>query len=279
MLQWSVWQPLLGSSRSPAVPSGPGLYRVRIAGGVVVYIGQTGRTLRERLGALCTCYRPEMPYRDPHTAAPTLWALRDRDGIDFEVSTAVVVSSKVERLALEALAISLHRVDHGGSPIANFGGRISGYRLSSANNASLVAAGKRFRGGRDPVAPSSVSAPVPGPLEGDVTSAAWLGLAWSDWSSIDTAAASTGNGLYRLRSPGSDELLYVGQGRIGHRTRAHVAKRDVVGHRQAGHFAGELEASWVELDVDPRVLLEFENDGIASHRLVRGSAPLAQFIG
>ena len=279
-LTWSDWGPLLGSSRRPTTPSGPGLYRVRVTpGGEVIYIGQTGRSLRERLGALSTCYRPEMPYRDPHTAAPTLWSLRDRDGIDFEVSTAVIEASKVERLALEALAVSLHRIEHGSSPLANFGGRIPGYRLSSANNASLVAAGKRFRGGVDPLAEGSVSAQVPGPLEGDVTGADWLGLRWSAWTSIDTAMDTTGTGLYRLRTRDADDLLYVGQGRLGARTRAHRAKRDVVGHRQATWFAADLEASWVELDVASRVLLEFENDAIASHLLARGSAPLAQFLG
>jgi hypothetical protein len=280
LIEWSGWQPLLGSSRNRAIPSGSGLYRARVAGtGEVVYIGQTGRSLRERLGMLSNCYATEMPYRDPHTAAPTLWSLRDRDGADFEVSTAVVESTKVERLALEAVAITLHRVEHGCSPLANFGGRLAGYRISSGNNAVLVAAGKRFRGGRDPLAEASVSAPVPGPLDRDAIDPEWLGLSWSSWLPIDAVPGPPGVGLYRLRLPAAGDLLYVGQGRIGDRVRAHQAKRTIPGHRQASLFAGDLEVSWVTLDADGRVLLELENDAIACHRLMRGSAPQAQFIG
>lgn len=280
LIQWSDWHALQGSSRNAAVPASPGLYRARIAGtGEVIYIGQTGRSLRERLGMLSTCFREEMPYRDPHTAAPTLWALRHRDGVDFEVSTAVIEASKVERLALEAVAITAHRVEHGRSPLANFGGGVAGYRLSSANNAALVASGRRFRGGIDPLVPASQSIPVPGPLDIEVTATDWIDLRWSPWSPITAATEVSDVGLYRLRRLGEPDLVYVGQGRIGGRIRTHIAKRSQPDHRQAPHLAGELEASWVALDVAKRCLLEVENDAIASHRLMRGFAPSAQFIG
>jgi hypothetical protein len=71
----------------------------------------------------------------------------------------------------------------------------------------------------------------------------------------------------------------VGQGRITSRVRTHRAKTQRAGHRQAEHFAGDVEVSWVALDLDSRGLLEIENDAIASHRLMRGVAPVAQFIG
>jgi len=73
------------------LPAKPGVYRVRPADGdYLMYIGQTGRTLRQRLSELSK-YRkaPElMPYNDPHTAAPSLWAWRDATGLDFECSGA-----------------------------------------------------------------------------------------------------------------------------------------------------------------------------------------------
>jgi hypothetical protein len=280
LFSWSPWQPLLGSSRNREIPASPGLYRVRVAGtGEVVYIGQTGNSLRGRLGMLSTCHGADMPYRAPHTAAPTLWSLRHRDGVEFEVSTAVIESTKVERLALEAVAISAHRVAHGRSPLANFGGSIAGYRLSSSNDAGLVASGKRFRGGPDPLARASVSAAVSGPLDGDVTAADWLGFQWSSWVPFDEAPAVDAVGLYRLSQPEASDLLYVGQGRIGDRIRSHRAKRVSAGHRQASHFAGDVVVSWTTLDVDRRILLEYENDAIASHQLVHGTAPRAQFIG
>ena len=113
-------------------------------------------------------------------------------------------------------AVTLHRVERGSSPLANFGGRIAGYRLSSSNTSALIAAGKRFRGGADPSAEGSVSAPVPGPIIGDGVGTCWLALPWSQWTPIEMTSP-TGTGLYRLRRRGSDELLYVGQGRIGSR--------------------------------------------------------------
>ena len=103
IIRWSACKPLSGSSRNSNVPSAPGLYRVRVVEtGEVVYIGQTGVSLRMRLGMLCTCYGDEMPYRDPHTAAPTLWALRHRDGVEFEASTAVLEGDKRSRVRISA---------------------------------------------------------------------------------------------------------------------------------------------------------------------------------
>ena len=228
---------------------------------------------------LCTCYGDEMPYRDPHTAAPTLWALRHRDGVEFEASTAVLEGDKVDRLALEAVAISAHRSGHCRSPLANFGGRIAGYRLSSANNAALVAAGRRFRGGPDPLGEQSDSAPVSGPLDGEVMASNWLGLTWSAWAPPDAVELPTGVGLYRIRRQDSRGLLYVGQGRIRDRIRSHLLKPAKAEHRQALHFAGFVELSWVELDLSKRALLELENDAIASHFMTVEAAPLAQFLG
>jgi hypothetical protein len=277
---WSTWQPLFGGSGNTAIPAGPGLYRVRTVGeGEVVYLGQTGRSLRKRVGMLRGCYSEEMPYRDPHTAAPTLWCIRDRDAAEFEVSTALVDVSKVERLALEAVAITLHRLECGRSPVANFGGCIPGYRISSGNNKALAARSKRFRGGREPFAGASPSAPVPGPLEGDVTATNWIGLAWTNWVPLQIAEAGRDVGLYRIKRSGVAGLSYVGQGRIASRFRAHQAKKSVAGHRQAGLLADDLEVSWVPLGADRRVLLELENDAIASHWLNLGAPPEAQFLG
>jgi hypothetical protein len=49
------------------------------------YIGQTGVSLRRRLGMLKGGM--EMPYRDPHTAGPGLWALRQIHDCQVDVST------------------------------------------------------------------------------------------------------------------------------------------------------------------------------------------------
>lgn len=124
-----------------------------------------------------------------------------------------------------------------------------------------------------------MSAPVPGPLYGDVIAAEWIGLDWSEWVPINAELGEPGVGLYRLRRHGADDLLYVGQGSIGTRLRAHRAKSRVAGHRQANLFAEDVEVSWVSLNVPARMLLELQNDAIAGHRMNTASAPRGQFIG
>src|SRR4051812_37491759 len=93
-LSWSSWCPLHGCWRGEAIPAQPGLYCIRRAGQPFLdYVGQTGTgtmTLRKRLAMLAGVYGTEMPYNDPHTAGPALWALRLQTGEAFEVSVAPV---------------------------------------------------------------------------------------------------------------------------------------------------------------------------------------------
>ena len=289
LLDWSPWSPLDVAGRNRQLPATPGLYRVRVSGtDLPVYIGQTGRSIRERLGMLRGAYAEQMPYNDPHTAAPALWALRHRDGVDFECSAAPVDGDRRARMGAEALAISMHRVDHGGSPIANFGGMPEGYRKSSGNNAGLVAAGKRFRGGPDPTVTSTPpSVPVPGRLDDSPGTHRWLGLSWSSWTPLELFAGTggrdlqPGTGLYRIRHVGAgNHLIYLGQGDIASRLRTHAAAAADANHRKHAWLRSPSETSWTELDGAPtRALLELENDLIASHVLVSGEPPAAQFLG
>jgi len=280
---WSTWLPLRGAGSNNQFPARPGLYRIRRRKGEPAdYIGETGRQLRGRLGHLQGVYADEMPYADPHTAAPSLWAMRDHDGCEFEASVLALEDDAQVRKALEATAITLHRLEFGQSPAANFGRMPAGYRKSTGNNARLVASGQRARGGRDPdaIAPSAPAA-VSGVPGTDPEAASWMNWAWSPWIHVTEALGFQINGgLYRLRQPGSTGLVYVGQGSIPQRLRAHLAKTRVDGHRQASWFTGDLEASWVELPSMAKVhLLEHETDLIASHVLATGRAPAAQFLG
>lgn len=282
--EWSAWRDLRGAGRDRCIPAGPGLYRIRRSGGEpgLDYIGQTGRSLRGRLGQLGGVYHTQMPYRDPHTAGPALWALRHRDGCDFEVAVIEVPGTVPQRKALEAAAITLYRLGSGRSPAASFGRMPAGYRISSGNNARLAAAGRRFRGGPDPAVPAGpASVPVHGLPGDDPASADWMGWAWSPWAPISRARGSAaGTGLYRVRSSCHAGLVYVGQGAIAFRLRAHAAKALSVGHRQGPGFSGDLETSWLALPGLALVsLLEHENDLIAAHVLATGHAPAAQFLG
>lgn len=245
-------------------------------------MGQTGRSLRGRLSQLNVMYRAEMPYADPHTAAPALWAMRHRDGCDFEASVVEVSDTDQVRMALEVTAITLNRMEFGRSPVANFGRMPAGYRKSTGNNAQLAASGRRLRGGPDPQVPVAIkSAPVSGELGTDPEAADWMDWAWSPWTPVSEADQMViGTGLYRLRRNGTSGLVYVGQGAIAGRLRSHLAKAIRQGHPQAPWFTGDLAASWVELPGMAMVnLLENENDLIASHVLAMGRAPRAQFLG
>lgn len=189
---WSDWVPLENCWLSSVIPLAPGLYRIRRTGeDNLDYIGQTGLALRRRLAMLAGVYRAEMPYRDPHTAAPALWALRHAQGCTFEASVLPVQGDVRYRKGLEALVLALYRQKWDRSPTINFGRILQGYRLSSGNNARLVAAEKRFRGGPERTAQVNWIEGVPpvGPLEGDAQSAAWFRHTWSEWLSLADAAA------------------------------------------------------------------------------------------
>jgi hypothetical protein len=127
-----------------------GLYRVRVIGdGGFVYVGQSA-DLRRRLGDLCALYREEIPYNDPHTAAPCLWVMRTVEGAEFEFSVAEVAGNVVDLKTAECVVVSAHRAERGCSPVANFGRMPGGWVKSSGNTKRLTEAGRRVRGRQDP---------------------------------------------------------------------------------------------------------------------------------
>ena len=196
LLRWTEWVPLNDRSRFNAViPAAPGLYRVRRIGrDDLDYIGQTGMgamNLRKRLGMLRGLYAEEMPYRDPHTAAPALWALRHATGCDFEISVVPVEGSTPWRKGLEALAIGLYRQEHGRSPTIEFGRMPPGYRPSSPNNQKLAARGLVARGGvwPEPLEAHASGLPPMGPLADDPAGPTWGGHAWSGWAPLTPEVA------------------------------------------------------------------------------------------
>src|SRR5262249_7264188 len=96
-LLWTGVLPLPIRARSGRlIPPAAGVYRVRVVGrDELAYIGQTGRDLNERLRGLGSgLHAAEMPFNDPHTAAPKLWSYRNGDGIHFEASAAESTLSK-----------------------------------------------------------------------------------------------------------------------------------------------------------------------------------------
>ena len=168
------------------------------------------------------------------------------------------------------------------SPTFNFGRMPPGYRMSSGNNRRLVEAGKRFRGGTTKKRDSSHEPGVPpaGTLDGDPTSRDWCGHRWSEWVAL-MEIQIPGTGLYRIRRR-EKNVLYVGEGKVASRLRAHAAKTKKRGHLQ-GEILGDpetLECSWVLHKAWlPHQRLELETDLIAAHILATGKVPAVQFLG
>ena len=279
-LEWSPWVPLQSARTDPDVPREPGVYRIRSAEtGVILYIGQTGRSLRDRLGALRYIYGDEMPYNDPHTAGPALWAHRIDTGETFEVSIAVLRTSGPERLGREALEITKRRMIDGCSPLYSFGRMPAGwYKSRGSNTKKNVAGGRYHRGGRLPEALTEQripdpSAPPPRSLDQDPHYRAWLDL---DWVEADRAAPSRDAlGVYRILSSDRGPLEYLGQGRILARCESHLSgwAQDL-----AAEDDGWSTYSWSVLNLTRRQRLEIENDLIASHMVVFGAPPHRQFM-
>jgi len=288
-IPWSPWYPLFGASGNKEIARLPGLYRIRRMGRPDLdYIGQTGLRLGQRLGALASALADEMPYRDPHTAAPALWALRHAERCSFEISVAVVEGTTPWRKGMEALAIGLYRQQHGRSPTVEFGRMPIGYRASTPNNSRLVKLGMRYRGGPtvdQDLASHILGVPPKGPLAGPPQSLDWIGHAWSEWrplAAVSNHRRPIGVGLYRVRGDAQDTLLYIGQGKIPARPRAHFAKINEPSHSQGAIFrsSDRLECSWVlNDDWKSHHRLELENDLIAAHLIATGTIPEAQFLG
>lgn len=279
-LAWSDWLPLADVHRGKQVPAVSGLYRVRAQGDPgLVYVGQSSN-IKNRMGNLNSLYKPEMPYNDPHTAAPCLWVLRTEDAASFDVSFAEVEGDAPLRKACEAVVVSQYRREFGISPTANFGRMPDGWVKSTSNNRILKESGRRRRGYHD----ASVHRTSDHPCVLDELSTPdatdWCGLPWSQWSALPDAAVA--RGVYRIRRVGDERLLYIGQGLVRSRLSAHLAKATQTGQRQSALFSGDIEAGWVGFDessLASQQLLEVENDLIASYVLRTGELPAAQFLG
>ena len=157
-----------------AVPTGPGLYRVRVAGqDRLAYIGQTGRNLRERLGALIDTRSPTRCPSTTRTQPPEALVVPPFGRHELELSAAVVVASEPVRLGSNAFALA-YRTEFGASTLCNFGRLAPGYRTSRNRKTGI-------QGGLIPEGLPVVfdrSLP-PRSFRGQPDSSDWMGLDWS----------------------------------------------------------------------------------------------------
>ena len=99
-LPWTRWVPFTATKEEfRIIPKEPGLYRIRPIGkDFLMYIGETRRTVHERLNELRHNIKRTdlMPWNDPHTAAPSLWAWKDAEGFEYECSATPLDASQAE---------------------------------------------------------------------------------------------------------------------------------------------------------------------------------------
>jgi hypothetical protein len=207
---WTEWVPLDPSAgRLKTLPLAPGVYRVRPSGGsVLLYIGQTGRTLRARIRELAHAYRDAMPFNDPHTAAPHLWALRTENSMTFEVSTCPMDTAKKNLRGMEDYLLWKYRLERGESTVCNYG-RFHP-QFTRPTNMRDGRAGQRISNG---VNPNSGPSYPPLRPKGEPTGPDWMGLYWSEPAPLKDAHMEAPNapGVYRIWRKGSDRLSYLGE--------------------------------------------------------------------
>lgn len=271
-VDWSNWGTLEpAGDHLSTFTTDEGLYRVRHPKRTgLEYIGETGRNLRGRVRALARgAFADEMPYRDPHTAAPCLWAVQQEDGEKLEVSiaTPTLAEDKQSRKAFEDALIAVYRRETGESPTANFGRIIDGYRQSTYRS------GEERGGPLQPGETESNNEEGVGPLDWsqseDVLSEDWMGLLWSSPRPLADADTSipTEDGLYRIWREGeAPPLEYVGQSsNLKSRLYRHRRNRDgallfsysELGEHDAQHKREEVETEligvhWLAVGESPR---------------------------
>jgi len=271
-LNWGEWFTLSKNAASKA-PREAGLYRVKRAdSNQLDYIGETGRPIKSRLMELARGIEAsEMPFRDPHTAAPCLWAINQEYG-DIEVSCAVSNLNSPDRKALERYLIWEYRLETGSSPTANFGRVIKGWRMSSYRKDGMR--GKRLLIGENE-AHSDLGLPptTPNNIE-DVLGQNWVGQNWTDsihlqkLPIIDNAPSSAG--LYRIWKQNADILWYIGESKN--------LKTRLLNHAQNHRNLGLLCSYTPRPELDSlHKRQEAESDLIGAHFKVCGCAPEAQY--
>lgn len=273
-LSWSQWESLEPSKElSSRVSTDEGLYRVRhedLPG--LVYIGETGSSIRERVHALANgVFSGKMPYRDPHTASPCLWAIVDAYGPQLEISVATPLKAADEqpRKSTEDALIALHRYEFGSSPIANFTRIIPGYRQSSYQKDRFVG-GLLAEGEVEPHAEPGIKPPSWESAE-EVTNDSWMGLEWTPTASLSEAFGLPSEvGLYRLWDPDNvPPLEYIGE--------TTNLKSRLYTHRR--NRSADLRFSYVELPVldAKHKRREIESDLLGAHWLACEQSPRDQY--
>lgn len=274
-LSWTDWIPF-SEAKDQEVPRGPGFYRVKPIGQEkLFYIGETGRNLKERV--VWTLVRQtesqEMPFNDPHTAAPSLWAWQEAEQISYEFSVAPRQMERQQRRAIESYLLWQYRVETGSSVQCNHG-KFHPQFVKSKSSKS------QFRGGRlanGHLNPAGGTSSIPLQRRGTASDSFWMGLAWSPNGNLrqpqDRHLIPTSTGLYKLLDLTTHEIVYIGQ--------ASNLKKRLTDHSKKEWQSVPIGFSYVDLSTQSiqvgHMLNELENDLIGAFWEEHRRSPRFQF--
>jgi hypothetical protein len=250
-----------------------------------MYIGETGRSLHTRLNGLRQNLRRSdlMPWSDPHTEAPALWAwwiewasaapravLPDHsvevEGLPegagpvmLECSAAPLDASVSGRKGMAGFLLYRYRQERRESPLCNFGRFHPRYRRSTIRKEGLRG-GKLAEEHKDNPAGWPSIAPLK--TAGKPGDSDWMELEWTAREPLaaeNTRKVPAGAGLYLLADAGSQEIVFIGQS-------ADIAKR-LLDHSRKTWDEKSLRFSYQILgqSILPHNLRELENDLIGNY--------------
>lgn len=215
----------------------------------------------------------EMPFNDPHTAAPNLWAWRVENRMEFEGSATPQNLTKQEREGLECFLLWRYRQERGRSTLCNHGWFHPDYQKSGSR-------AFQKRGHKLTVRKGKPGSPSPPLSSNSLTSAKW---GWSkDLPLTPQEIENHFNredkiiGLYKLSNRTSSQILYIGQSRN--------LKSRLMSHSRKDWAGLEIKFSVHQITPEslnkfPRQLAELENDLIGIFYDKFKKVPLFQFKG
>ena len=268
-LDWTSWIRInAGRYERRTIPNSQGVYRIRPQGqDFLVYIGQTNH-LKRRTGMLAlNSYKNEMPWNDPHTAAPNLWAWRQEKDWEYEVSVASTPElTRQNREGLECLLLWKYRLENGESTFCNHGRFNPNYTKSSDK-----ARGKKGRKLllNKPRNPAWGPSYLPLKPSGTYESIDWMELVWTEFMGFnDLKNVPNLPGIYKIVEVKNNELFYIGETKnLKNRLKTHKKK-----------FPTEVFSYCKLSNRVPRYQrLEIENDLIGQYYDTTGKAPAFQF--
>jgi len=274
-LPWTPWVPFTADKEEfRTIPKEPGLYRIRPTGkDFLMYIGETRRQLHGRLHELRhTLHRGElMPWSEPMTEAPSLWAWQNAEGYSYECSATPLDASPGGRRGMMSYLLYQYRQEHGESTLCNFGRFHPRYRRST-NRKENKRGGKLEENHLDNPAGGPSIKPLP--AMGTPGERYWMGIGWIGKLPLDGESVSTvppGAGLYLLFERDTHNLVYIGQSAdCAQRLRSHAMKlldeKDML-------FSYFIEKK----SLLPHNLKEQENDLVGNYFDIYRKAPRYQF--